>query len=199
VADLLTVSSVYIYNVDSFLPNCNWCAEWCYHRNPENHPDDHKGCSLAALAVRVQMCFRSRQSEIWCAMGLHERWLHPEVEPRIERKPTDAARVAEEAEDCVDLEAKRWGEDTLEKRIVNEREYRDSNNGNSLSHPRTSWNLSHHGAPCPFFVNLTLYLLHFLISSNMLRYICPMLLSRRRHVRTWGVRWRKLMHASFSC
>jgi hypothetical protein len=53
-------------------------------------------------------------------MGLHKRWSHPELEPHAERKPTDAAPVAEEAEDCVNLEAKCWSEDTLEKRIVNE-------------------------------------------------------------------------------
>jgi hypothetical protein len=55
-------------------------------------------------------------------MGLHERWPQHKVELNVERKPTDAA-VAEEVEDCIDLEAKRSAENALEKRKVNEREY----------------------------------------------------------------------------
>jgi hypothetical protein len=109
-------------------------------------------------------------------MGLHEHWPRHKVELNVERKPTDAA-IAEEVEDCIDLEAKRWTENAWrKKKIVNEREYRDSNNVNSLSHPRTSCILSYHKAPFPFFINLILYLLPFLISHNMLWYICMTLL-----------------------
>ena len=109
-------------------------------------------------------------------MGLRKRWSHSELDPHIEWKLSDAVSAVEEVQDCIDLEAKRWAENTLEKRIVNEGKYRDLNNVSSLSHPWTSWTLSHRGVPFPFFVHLTLHLLHFLISSNMLWYICPMLL-----------------------
>jgi hypothetical protein len=43
------------------------------------------------------------------------------LKPNVERKPTDAAPVAEGVEDRIDPEAKRSAENTLE-RIVNERE-----------------------------------------------------------------------------